>query len=110
MQKTQSAPCYKFYHLPPTMPGMPARPGMVRVAAGQGGAAIAMEVWAMPASEFGSFLEGIAPPLGLGRVQLADGSEVCGFICEGIAAETAQDITAFGSWRSWLENEAIVGK
>ena len=35
-------------------------------------------------------------------VRLADGSDVCGFICEQAGVAGAEDITAFGSWRRWL--------
>lgn len=100
VQRTLSAPCYRFYHLPANG-RIPDRPGMVRVS--EGGAAIEMEVWEIPQSTVGSFLEGIGAPLGLGKVQLADGSHVCGFVCEGIVSQTAKDITAFGSWREWLK-------
>ncbi|MDR3393877.1 MAG: allophanate hydrolase, partial [Parasulfuritortus sp.] len=55
----QSAPEYKFYALPG---GPPYRPGMVRVA--QGGGAVEMEIWELPAREFGSFVAGIPAPLG----------------------------------------------
>lgn len=99
IQRTFSAPNYRLYLLPGHK-RIPDRPGMVRV--GLGGAAIALEVWEIPESTVGSFLAGIAAPLGLGKIQLADGSSVCGFVCEGIVAEYAQDITALGSWREWL--------
>ena len=39
-------------------------------------------------------------PLGLGRVELADGREVPGFVCEAYAAEGAEDITWAGSRRN----------
>jgi len=74
----------------------------VRVGPDAGGAAIAMEVWEMPATAFGSFVAGIPAPLGIGSVRLADGSSVQGFVCEAYAAEGAQDITGFGGWRSYL--------
>ena len=100
VQRTTSAPCYRFYHLPANG-RIPDRPGMIRVS--EGGGAIEMEVWELPQSTVGSFLEGIGAPLGLGKVELADGTKVCGFICEGIVAETATDITSYGSWRKWLD-------
>jgi allophanate hydrolase len=56
----------------------------------------------MPASGFGSFVAGIPAPLGIGKLELADGSVVSGFICEGIAVAGARDITEFGGWRAWL--------
>lgn len=94
-----SAPVYKLYALPG---GPPLRPGMVRVA--EGGAAIAMEVWELPATEFGSFVAGIPAPLGIGTVQLEDGSTVQGFVCESLAAAQAEDITHHGGWRAFLQS------
>jgi len=93
----QSAPEYKFYAL---AGGPVQRPGMVRV--NEDGAAIAMEIWEMPAQHFGSFVDGIPAPLGIGKVKLADGSWVSGFVCEVLGAEGGSDITALGSWRAWL--------
>jgi allophanate hydrolase len=94
---TTTAPAYRFYALPG---GPPARPGLVRVAAG--GAAIDVEVWSLPIETVGSFLAGIPSPLGLGRLELADGTYVTGFLCEQHALAGATDITAFGGWRAWL--------
>ena len=57
----------------------------------------------MPQAALGSFLALIAPPLGLGSVQLADGSWVKGFICEGAALAGASDISHFGGWRAYRD-------
>jgi allophanate hydrolase len=92
---TQTAPTYRFYALPDGK-----RPGLIKVAAG--GAAIECEIWEMPASQFGSFVAGIPAPLGIGKLELADGSTVNGFICESIGVADAADITAYGGWRAWL--------
>lgn len=97
MQATQTAPHYRLYAL---AGGPPQRPGLQRVA--QGGAPIAVEVWELPSSELGSFLAGIPAPLGLGKVELADGSWEIGFICESHALAGAQDITPLGGWRAHL--------
>jgi allophanate hydrolase len=40
--------------------------------------------------------------LAIGRLQLADGSEVPGFVCEPIAIAGAEEITSFGGWRAYL--------
>ena len=93
----KSAPEYKFYAL---AGGPVQRPGMVRVA--EGGAAIHMEIWEMPAEHFGSFVDGIPAPLGIGKVKLADGSWVSGFVCEAMGVEGGTEITQLGSWRDWL--------
>ncbi len=97
VRTVRSAPLYRFYCLPG---GPVQRPGLVRV--GQGGAAIEMEVWELPASEFGSFVAGIPAPLGIGTVALEDGSSVQGFICEAYAVAGAQDISHYGGWRAYL--------
>jgi allophanate hydrolase len=95
----RTAPVYRFYALPG---GPPKRPGMVRVS--DGGSAIELEVWSLPAAEVGSFLRKIPAPLGLGTVALADGSGVTGFLCEAHAVSEACDITELGSWRTYLES------
>ena len=66
------------------------------------GAAIEMEAWELPAAEFGGFVAGIPAPLGIGTIELADGSSMQGFVCEAHAVADATDITSFGSWRSYL--------
>jgi allophanate hydrolase len=103
IKAVHSSPDYKLYALPG---GPPYRPGMLRVGSGNGGgAAIAMEIWEMPASQFGSFVAGIPAPLGIGTVKLADGTAVQGFVCEAIATEGAEDITHHGGWRAFLASK-----
>ena len=82
--------------------GPPFRLGMVRV--DDDGVAIEVEVWEIPSSELGSFLTGIPAPLGLGKVQLADGRWETGFICEPYGLEGAVDITEFGGWRAYMKS------
>jgi allophanate hydrolase len=94
----RTAPVYRFYALPG---GPPRRPGMVRVA--EGGGAVELEVWSLPATSVGSFLRKIPAPLGLGTVSLADGSAVPGFLCESHATAGAEDITSLGGWRAYLK-------
>lgn len=88
----RTAPCYRLFHLPSGVPGL------VR---GDGGAAIDVELWRLGAATVGSLLAGIRAPLGLGRVLLADGREVTGFLCEAYAVAGAEDITASGGWRNF---------
>ena len=66
------------------------------------GASIEIEVWTLPLAAVGPFLAGVPAPLAIGSVQLADGSWVKGFLCEGHAIGGATDITALGGWRAWL--------
>ena len=100
VRATRTARAYQLYALA----GTPARPGMVRVAdsATSAGAAIALEIWSLPAAAIGGFLLGIPSPLGVGRVQLEDGGTVLGFLCEAAGVVGAQDISAHGGWRAYL--------
>ena len=68
----------------------------------ENGDAIEVEVWSVPTENFGSFVAGIPAPLGIGKVTLADDSQVSGFICEPSGIEGAKDITEFKSWRGYL--------
>ena len=96
VRRTRTAPCYRLYALPG---GPPARPGMVRTEPGK---AIEVEVWELPTSKVGSFVDGIPPPLAIGTVELADGERVKGFVCEAYSTIHAQDITELGGWRRYI--------
>ncbi|AOJ17469.1 allophanate hydrolase [Burkholderia vietnamiensis] len=102
--ETTTAPAYRLYALSAATSGGVAKPGLVRVPAG--GAPIAVEVWEMPVDAYGSFVAGIAAPLGIGTLTLADGATVQGFVCESAALDDAQDITRFGGWRAYRAQAA----
>ena len=102
VEATQTAPHYRLSALAATPDGT-RRPGMWRVP--DGGAAIAVEVWEMPSLELGSFIATIPSPLGLGKVELANGTWVTGFVCEPYGVESGVDISEFGGWRAWLASE-----
>lgn len=97
LQTTKTAPKYKFYQL---AGGPILKPGLIKTE--QEGASIEVEVWSMPKQHLGTFLALIPSPLGLGKVELDDGSQVVGFICEPYAIESATDITSTGGWRNWM--------
>jgi allophanate hydrolase len=97
LRRARTSPNYRLFALPG---GPPHRPGLMRVPGG--GAAIDLEVWALPMEHLGSFAAGIPAPLGIGKVELETGAVVCGFICEGYAASGATDITGFGGWRAYV--------
>ena len=98
----QTAPDYRFFALPDSQP---PKPGLLRVAPGQGGQ-IALEIWEMPAAHYGSFVALIPAPLGIGTLLLADGSQVQGFVCEAQALASATDITHLGGWRAYMASLA----
>lgn len=92
---------YRFFAL---AGGPPERPGLVRTEEA-GGEPIGLEIWSLPLDQIGSFLAGIPAPLGLGSVELEDGSFVKGFICEASGASGARHISEFGDWRSYLSRQ-----
>ncbi len=91
-----TAPIYRLHAL---AGGPPFRPGLVRTTRG---AAIALEVWALPWERFGDFIAGVPSPLCIGTVELEDGTTVKGFLSEAAGLADAADITEFGGWRAWL--------
>ena len=95
-RKGRTAPQYRFYALTEFSP---PRPGLVRSDAG---VSIDVEVWEVPSEAFGSFVDGIPAPLGIGTVALEDGSQVKGFLCEAYAVRSARDISSLGSWRNFM--------
>ena len=97
LETTRTAPCYRLYALANTTP---PKPGLVR---SDDGAAIEIELWKLPITEFGSFVALIPGPLGMGTLETKDGRQVKGFICEGWAIADAKDITALGGWRNYIK-------
>jgi allophanate hydrolase len=98
VRTAQTAPSYKLFALPDTVP---PKPGLLRVAPGAGHS-ITVEIWDMPLEHYGSFVALIPAPLGIGTLVLADGSSVQGFVCEPQALQGAQDISHFGGWRAYI--------
>ncbi|MCU1688714.1 MAG: Amidase [Jatrophihabitantaceae bacterium] len=96
---TTTSADYRLYALADTVP---PKPGLLRVA--DDGGAIAVEVYRMSTDALGALMTQIPAPLGIGRVQLADGSVTHGFLCEPYALAEARDITAFGGWRAYVSS------
>ncbi|MFY9141995.1 allophanate hydrolase [Sulfuricurvum sp.] len=97
VKKSSTAPQYRFFALESFTP---PRPGLIHVR--EGGSHIEVELWEIPSEAFGSFFNGVPPPLALGSLILADGKVVKGFLCEGYAVDGAKEITALGGWRNYL--------
>lgn len=106
--KTSTSPNYRLYALPNTTP---AKPGLRRVLPTDSklsGETIAVEVWDVPSENFGTFISMVPHPLGIGSVELADGTWVKGFICEQVGYGEATDITKYGGWRNYIAETADV--
>ncbi|MTT32217.1 allophanate hydrolase [Terrilactibacillus sp. BCM23-1] len=94
--KTETAKKYRMFKLPTN----PPKPGLIKTE--QEGSSIQVELWECPTETFGAFVAAIPAPLGIGKIELKDGSEVQGFICEPYATEEAEDISNLGGWREYL--------
>jgi allophanate hydrolase len=95
-RRVRTAASYRLHALPT----VPPKPGLRRV--DEGGAAIAGEVWTLPAAGFGSFVAALPQPMVIGSVALEDGTAVAGFLAEPIAFEGAPDISEHGGWVAYL--------
>jgi allophanate hydrolase len=96
LESTSTSPNYRMFLLP----GEPKRPGLIRDTAN--GREIEVEVWQLDVDTFGSFVEEVGRPLGIGKLELSDGRWRTGFICEGYIIPECQEITEHGSWRTFL--------
>ncbi len=100
MRQTRTAPCYRPYSRAYTQP---PKPGLRRVT-DKLSPGIEVEIWSLDETAFGAFVAEIPAPLGIGTLELADGSSVKGFLCEPIGLENARDITDFGGWRAFSQS------
>jgi allophanate hydrolase len=98
IDRTSTAPDYRLYALAGSAP---PKPGLLRVAQGQG-AATEVEVWELSHAAFGRFVAAVPPPLSIGTVRLSGGRGVKGFLVEAEAIVGAADISHFGGWRTYM--------
>ncbi len=96
---TRTTPCYRLYALPDRI-----RPALLRDESE--GAAIEVEVWALPESEIGGLISTVEHPLAIGSIELDDGEWVKGFVGDVTASEGAEEITGFGGWRNFRRSLA----
>ena len=94
VRETATAATYRLFSIDDR------HPAMIRVV--QGGAAIAVEVWSVPAAGLATILVNEPPGLCVGKVALADGSEVLGVLGEPAICEGQKDITDTGGWKSYI--------
>ena len=96
----ETAPTYRLYAMANSVPPKPA------LVHSEDGGPIALEVYELGVAEFGSFVAEVPAPLAIGTVTLADGSSVKGFVAEPRALTGAEDITALGGWRAYMDGRA----
>jgi allophanate hydrolase len=102
LETRKTSPDYRLYTL---ADAEPPKPGLIRTGNGEG-AAIEVEIWALPAEGFGRFVAAVPPPLSIGTIVLDDGRSVKGFLVEPQGVAGARDISSFGGWRAFIETDA----
>lgn len=90
VESTRTSEGYELYRLPTD----PVKPGMMKT--GGKGNHIQVALYALPVENWGRFLARVKEPLVLGDITLDDGRVVKGFLCQGYAAENAENITERG--------------
>ena len=85
-------------------------PGMYEVGEGEQGAAIAGELYQLPADVLVRVIEGEPAGLYRGPVELANGRVVPGILCDRELAEQHPDITEHGGWRAYRQAQPQVSR
>jgi hypothetical protein len=98
VRETTTGPVYRLWSI------RDRHPAMIR--SETGGTAIAVEVWSVPAQGLASILLNEPSGLTIGKVLLADGTEVLGVLGEPILCARQPEITSFGGWRRYMEHLA----
>jgi hypothetical protein len=94
VREARTSPRYRLYSI------ADVHPAMLRVSVG--GAAIELELWEVPPPELTKILLAEPPGLCVGKVLLADGTEVLGVLGEPWLCEGRPEITRHGGWRNYL--------
>lgn len=95
VREDATAACYRLWSIGDR------HPAMIRTTDGSG-TSVAVEVWELPAAGLVEVLISEPPGLTVGKVLLADGTEVLGVIGEPFLVEGQREITQFSSWRSYI--------
>jgi len=99
VRRCRTAPAYALYAM---VASVPPKPALIHV--GEGGAAIEVEIYELSVEAFGSFVVEVPAPLAIGTVTLDDGTTVKGFVAEPRAMDGAENITALGGWRAYINS------
>jgi gamma-glutamylcyclotransferase (GGCT)/AIG2-like uncharacterized protein YtfP len=94
VRETATGPVYRLWSIGDRHPAM--------MRSETDGASIAVEIWSVPAEGLAAILQNEPPGLCIGKVRLADGSEVLGVLGEPILCEGQLEITSFGGWRPYI--------
>src|SRR5437879_1731733 len=93
VRETTTGPSYRLWSIGDR------HPAMIRVA--HGGAAIAVEVWEVPAAGLATILLGEPHGLCVGKVRLADGEETLGVLGEPVLCEGPRGVASRAGRSRW---------
>ena len=98
LAEARTAPIYRLYSIADRHPGM--------FEVGEGGVAVAGEIYLVPDDVWRRVEAGEPPHLYRGEVRLADGREIFGILYPRELAEGRyRDISAYGDWRAYVAAE-----
>ena len=96
----RTVPCYRLHALAGQQ--VP-KPGLLRTNEGDG-VPIEVEVWRLAPGSFGRFVARVPAPLSIGTLELEDGTRCKGFLVEPTGLTGAEDVSAYGGWRRYVEH------
>jgi hypothetical protein len=98
VRETVTAPIYRLWSIDDR------HPAMIRVS--EGGKSIDLEIWSLPLAGLAQILQQEPAGLCIGKIKLADNSEVLGVLGEPFLCEGQPEITNFGGWRNYIKSSA----
>lgn len=97
VREDATAPCYRLWTVGDR------HPAMIRTTDGSG-TAVLVEVWEIPLVGLASVLAKEPAGLTIGKVLLADESEMLGVVGEPFLVENEREITEFAGWRAYTDS------
>jgi len=97
VREDATAPCYRLWTVGDR------HPAMIRTTDGSG-TAVLVEVWEIPLEGLASVLAKEPAGLTIGKVLLADQSEMLGVVGEPFLVENEREITEFAGWRAYTDS------
>jgi hypothetical protein len=96
VREIATAPIYRLWSIDDR------HPAMMRV--NTGGQSIELEIWSVPLAGLAQILQQEPAGLCIGKVKLADNTDILGVLGEPFLCEGQREITKFGGWRNYLKS------
>ncbi len=99
LREDATAPCYRLWSIDDR------HPAMIRTTDGTG-TSVLLEIWDIPLPGLAAVLAKEPAGLAIGKVLLADTTEVLGVVGEPFLVENQREITEFSGWRPYTATVA----